>query len=1240
MKNGMKKVISIVLCYVMLLSMLPMTVIPASAATYGGSGTEADPYIASTQSELVSLLASYNTAGVYIKLDSDITLTSSYVPGVLNANLDGDFHKITAQTHFFTTNKGTLKNFYYTDTVTRTNTGASYAGIVCNENQGFISGVIATGAINNSCSGYSAGDEDYHYANYAGIISGPNSGTIINCAAFGSVSLYCRFGSHAGGIASGGKVINCYADVSVSATGSSRYGSSTQHPITLGTVTNSYFNSDTYTATATGGYATADMKTEDFVATLNSNTVSVDSKWVTDTANKNNGYPVLIRALNATVTPSKTNVLLEGAESVTLSCDDPTAEIYYTLDGTAPTIASTKYTAPFQIGDTSTLQTVTYKNGIYGAVQTFLFACVEGSGTKDDPYQIDSEAALHAIPELANDAYYCLTQNITLQGEMISIGDFRGHFDGQGYAINNVYASVQIAGFTNSNYGLIENLTLRIRENSELVAKAGFAYQNHGVLYNCRIEGTVNSKGMTDLNTGGLVANNYGRIEKCSYIGSFYSNCANKGGGLAGLNEGTIAYCEFIGDAVNIKDISFRCYPDFQGYVGGLVGYNSGTLQYSNITASLVSSFSGNYTGVIVGPLVGAGSATMLDCTASVDTVQANYAYLEWGTTKTNSYTGTISGAPIPEAHAHTFEMETLVPVCGQKRQARITCSCGISVATETWTDDYYQLSHVGEWVEVTSPDCDNAGLKTFTCTTCGHVMEETIPATGHSWDAGTVTTAPTCANAGVMTYSCPCGETKTETIAATGEHQYPSGSYIEYPSSTAPGVVMHSCVCTICAFTYTNLIPYTVTSPATHLYEGTGSATCDECNNHITVFIPRLEEHEWDNGTVTTAPTCVDTGVMTYSCPCGETKTETIAATGEHTYQCTQDFIPISSDMRIVYHYCRCSVCDDVYSTYLDCNITTPPTHMSEGAGTAYCSQCQTTITLFITTVPDHEWDEGTVTTEPTHMTEGVKTFTCPCGDSYTETVEKLTDHEWDEGTVTTAPTYSASGVKTYTCPCGESYTEDIDPLPVTEQSPQVVVENARAILGGTVTVNLLLKNNPGIAGMILTLRYDTSAMTLINVTNGTILQTMTSATNIVLNNGGLGDSNANGVLVTLTFQIFDSAPEGDYQVEAILRECSNNALEAVDMATVAGTLSVIDCLYGDADGNGVINLNDAILLSNYLAHFDYETGSSSVTVSDGADADGNGTVNLNDAVLLNNYLAHFDYDTGESSVVLGPRG
>ena len=57
-------------------------------------------------------------------------------------------------------------------------------------------------------------------------------------------------------------------------------------------------------------------------------------------------------------------------------------------------------------------------------------------------------------------------------------------------------------------------------------------------------------------------------------------------------------------------------------------------------------------------------------------------------------------------------------------------------------------------------------------CSVCNEVLvaQEEIPAKGHSWNEGKITTAPTCENAGVKTYTCTvCNVTKTEAIDATG---------------------------------------------------------------------------------------------------------------------------------------------------------------------------------------------------------------------------------------------------------------------------------------------------------------------------------------------------------------------------------------------------------------------------------------------------------------------------------------
>ena len=66
-------------------------------------------------------------------------------------------------------------------------------------------------------------------------------------------------------------------------------------------------------------------------------------------------------------------------------------------------------------------------------------------------------------------------------------------------------------------------------------------------------------------------------------------------------------------------------------------------------------------------------------------------------------------------------------------------------------------------------------------------------------------------------------------------------------------------------------------------------------------------------------------------------------------------------------------------------------------------------------------------ITKTATCSEEGVITYTCRCGESYTEIIPKL-DHSFDGGTTTIMPTCTEEGVKTYTCTvCGETKTESI---------------------------------------------------------------------------------------------------------------------------------------------------------------------------------------------------------------------
>ena len=70
-----------------------------------------------------------------------------------------------------------------------------------------------------------------------------------------------------------------------------------------------------------------------------------------------------------------------------------------------------------------------------------------------------------------------------------------------------------------------------------------------------------------------------------------------------------------------------------------------------------------------------------------------------------------------------------------------------------------------GEWMVTTKPTCTKAGIKTRECD-CGVTERAEVPATGHNWDAGTITREPSPKADGEKTYSClVCKATMTESV-------------------------------------------------------------------------------------------------------------------------------------------------------------------------------------------------------------------------------------------------------------------------------------------------------------------------------------------------------------------------------------------------------------------------------------------------------------------------------------------
>lgn len=258
---------------------------------------------------------------------------------------------------------------------------------------------------------------------------------------------------------------------------------------------------------------------------------------------------------------------------------------------------------------------------------------------------------------------------------------------------------------------------------------------------------------------------------------------------------------------------------------------------------------------------------------------------------------------------------------------------------------------------------------------------------------------------------------------------------------------------------------------------------------------------------------------------------------------------------------------------------------------------------------------------------------------------VLKLTYSDDSTDTVTSGFTTSGFssatvGTKTVTVQYGgltTSFTVTVNAALAPEDAPQLIMGSAESVAGNEVTVTLSVKNNPGIAGLAISLKYDPNVLTLKEVKRGNLFSGFSAGNNYAWDE--ISNITADGILATYTFTIADNAAEGDYAIDIIMRSCINEDLEDVMVLTTSGNVSVIDFVYGDANGDRIVDMKDVVLLRKYITDFDYDTNASSVNVGIGADANDDGIIDMKDVVLLRKYIVNFDYDTGSSSIVLGPQ-
>lgn len=143
--------------------------------------------------------------------------------------------------------------------------------------------------------------------------------------------------------------------------------------------------------------------------------------------------------------------------------------------------------------------------------------------------------------------------------------------------------------------------------------------------------------------------------------------------------------------------------------------------------------------------------------------------------TKSGRVVGTCArcGVQIDEVipakgHDYSYADVRTEPTCTESGHYQGTCpTCG-----KDYDDVIPALGHDwGEWVVAQEPTAETTGYRYHICARCNARVGEDIPKLHtHTWDAGVVTQKPTATEPGVKTYTCTiCNEQKTESIPATG---------------------------------------------------------------------------------------------------------------------------------------------------------------------------------------------------------------------------------------------------------------------------------------------------------------------------------------------------------------------------------------------------------------------------------------------------------------------------------------
>ena len=268
----------------------------------------------------------------------------------------------------------------------------------------------------------------------------------------------------------------------------------------------------------------------------------------------------------------------------------------------------------------------------------------------------------------------------------------------------------------------------------------------------------------------------------------------------------------------------------------------------------------------------------------------------------------------------------------------------------------------------------------------------------------------------------------------------------------------------------------------------------------------------------LTKAATCTEDGIMTYTCSCGDSYTETVKAKG-HSYKLVSSSPSTCFELSVSKYKCEncgneitvtgketdkhkyvitihgatctdvgytegtCSEChDSVMYDFVsplghDLTITRTPATCKEHSEIEYsCSRCDYREIVIDTdsSLAEHSYKKSV--TAPTCTEQGFTKYTCSvCGDSYTSDNVPAKGHTDGEWKVTKQPTTKAEGEKSLFCKdCGKVIkTESIPKLKPTGKVNSVKIDDITLNYKASATIKPTIKADDGVK---YTVKYSSS--------------------------------------------------------------------------------------------------------------------------------------------------------------------